>query len=62
MDQPNVLLAKAAARLNAHGYTDMAQDLLQLSRRWTPESERQLIDDTSSPAFIQLQQESLHDA
>jgi len=37
------LLQQAAARLNADGHKALAADVLQLSRHWTPESERALI-------------------
>jgi hypothetical protein len=53
------LLLQAAARLNADGHTDLAGDMLQLARQWTPEGERELIGDRSP---LQLQQEPLHDA
>ena len=54
MERPNVLLAKAAARLNADGHSALAQDVLRLSRKWTPGYERQLVDD--STVFLALQQ------
>lgn len=55
------LLLQAAARLNADGHTDLAQDILQLARQWTPEAERLLVGDPI--VLIQLQQqEPLHDA
>jgi len=58
----HVLLLKAAATLNADGHGPLAQDVLQLARQWTPESERQLVSDTN--VFLDLQQgmEPLHDA
>lgn len=42
MKQPNHLLIEAAARLFADGHTDLAQDLRQLARRWTPADEEEL--------------------
>ena len=42
MQQPNRLLIEAAARLFAAGHPELAVDLRQLARRWTPADEREL--------------------
>jgi hypothetical protein len=54
------LLLQAAARLNADGHVELAADILQLARQWTPESEQQLV---GHPNVLPLQQgmEPLHD-
>lgn len=43
MYPPHQLLLYAAARLNAHGHTSLAQDLRQLARHYTPSSETELV-------------------
>lgn len=42
MKQPNRLLLEASARLYADGHPDLASDLRQLARRWTPADEQEL--------------------
>lgn len=44
MDRPHVLLLKAAARLHSCGHSDLAQDILQLSRQWTPAEIQEVIN------------------
>lgn len=55
------LLQQAAARLNADGHVELAADVLQLSRNWTPDNERALVGER-----LPLQQDCtfdpLHDA
>jgi hypothetical protein len=53
------VLLQASARLNADGHTELASDVLQLARQWTPESERQLV---GHPNVLPLQQDTLPDA
>ncbi len=42
MRQPNRVLLEAAARLFAHGHNDLAQDLRQLARMYTPTDEQEV--------------------
>lgn len=51
---PHQLLLHAAARLNAHGHTALAQDLRQLSRQWTPEKEKELVGGSVDAAPCEL--------
>lgn len=39
MKPPNQVLLEAAARLFAAGHPDLAQDVRQLAKRWTPEDD-----------------------
>ena len=36
LDSPHHVLLQAAARLNADGHVDLAADVHQLAKRWTP--------------------------
>jgi len=42
MKQPNRLLIEASARLFADGHPELAADLRQLARHWTPADETEL--------------------
>jgi hypothetical protein len=55
------VLLQASARLNADGHVDLAADILQLARQWTPDAERQLV---GTPIVLATSEgmEPLHDA
>lgn len=48
MKQPNHVLIEASARLFADGHPDLAADVRQLAKRWTPQDEQMLCGHAST--------------
>jgi hypothetical protein len=52
LQSPHHVLLQAAARLNADGHIDLAADVHQLAKRWTPTEYNETIGNADQPRVV----------
>ena len=52
LQSPHHVLLQAAARLNADGHVDLAADVHQLAKRWTPTEYNETVGNADQPRVV----------